>query len=53
MTDDDFIPGSSNLGDRIRARRDANRERILGDLKDHIDEHFKKLHARLDELNKP
>ena len=47
------------LGDRIRATRASRNAAIvsevqahIGPLKDHIDEHFAKLHARLDELGK-
>lgn len=47
---------ADNLGDRIRARRDARNEMMTAvkdELKSHIDEHFAALHARLDELAKP
>lgn len=40
------------LGDRIRARRAAREESSTAELKRHIDEHFDKLHARLDTLEK-
>jgi hypothetical protein len=39
------------LGDQIRARRDA-RNKAITELRTHLDEHFEKLHARLDKLEK-